>query len=181
MRRLPRTALTFLLVIIIGVAGNNERASSPSRPSSSSRPRRLETSFTFSPLIGGPKLLPIHISTVIRDVNSMKEVVLDFVPLITSKRDMEENSLLLLKGKSIQGVHRLRLRPSASPTSATAPDGDGEELTRIAEAIIRDSPSAELNLYSNNCYHFAFRCARNVYKYNSENNASAQSAPSDKL
>lgn len=121
---------------------------------------RFRTSFAFSPILGGPKLLPVHVSTVITDSLTEDRVVLDFIPNINpaSADDMLQKNKRLLQGQSIPGVHRMRLIVNGRGDAR-----DDNALTTLAESILKDcSKHSALNLFSNNCYHFAFRAWRMV-------------------
>lgn len=145
--------VVFLCLLLGFVVGGQQQASV----------ERFRTSFTFSPIIGGPRLLRIHVSTVITDTVTKDSVVLDFIPHYTSATadEMMQKNKRLLQGLSIPGIHRMRLVNGGGG----APSSSDSELTLLAESILKaSSEDSALNLFSNNCYHFSFRCWRAASK-----------------
>ena len=113
--------------------------------------QRPSLSFTFKPLIGAPKFLRIHIVVVLKNTangvasinsNSEETSYLDFVPI-------DPTNPLILKemvmGQFVPG--EVRERRST---------GFDQSQPLIDHMIADFNPS--LNLYRNNCYHFALHC-----------------------
>ena len=96
--------------------------------------------FRFKPLIGGPQFLPVHIMIYNRDVN----VEMDFIPINAT---CPQNNINLILGKNVRG----NVRHLNKATN----------IINIKEQNFIDYITAtynidNLNLYKNNCYHFAY-------------------------
>lgn len=125
---------------------------------------RFAILYSWSPLIGGPKFLPIHIKTIISDNKCQEKLTLDFIPEIPSMEELMANNLKLLQGRNIKGVIRTVLHPSYSIGVAASDNALFEISTKI---LAENAGKNELNLYKNNCYHFAYRVSRTVRRFNS--------------
>ena len=125
--------------------------------------------YTFKGLIGLPKALKFHILVGFQDLTTKEDFVIDFLPVDAANPDVMAS---LMSGKSMPGEVRvtkssLLLKDSTKgvDTSISYLDnalGKGQ-IQRIgngelfAERIVSGF-KPELNLYLNNCYHFAFYC-----------------------
>jgi hypothetical protein len=125
--------------------------------------------FSFKGLIGLPKALKLHILVGFEDLTTNEEFVIDFLPLNAANPDVMAS---LISGKSMPGevrVTKSRLLPkdsgmridnSISNSDITMGRGDIQSIGNgelFAERIVTGF-KPELNLYFNNCYHFAFYC-----------------------
>ena len=110
--------------------------------------QRVRVGFRFSPLIVGPRFLPLHVTTEIRKRGSLLSI--DLIPVISSKNLTTSNVRLLL-GENLDGIIRTVLKNEAGQ------DDEGD-LVKFAEDVLRENrDKSYVNLFSNNCYHFAFR------------------------
>lgn len=125
---------------------------------------KLQNRFTlfFKPLIGGPEFLKLHVS-IQYDDPSHGRTRMDFVPERPEDADAISN---LIRGLSVDGKVR----------ELNAIDKYGNELDQSKEDlddncnrskmvdVIRQSFDPQLNLYKNNCYHFAYHFYQCVQK-----------------
>jgi hypothetical protein len=106
--------------------------------------------FKFKPLIGLPKFLRLHIMVAfdaILSTGSKETYTLDFLPIgATDPLIMSR----LISGKSSQGEVRIQ------KSDRTSMSTEGENFANML--ISGFEPS--LNLYFNNCWHFAFHCSQ---------------------
>jgi hypothetical protein len=124
--------------------------------------QRPSLTFAFKPLIGAPKFLRIHIIVVLKEdtgndvsaINSNSEAssYLDFVPIDPTNPDTLRE---MVKGKFVPG----NVREIRSP-------GFDRSQPLVDHMIRGFNPS--LNLYRNNCYHFAYHCWRNYQTFGEE-------------
>lgn len=123
--------------------------------------------FSFKGLIGLPKALKLHILVGFQDLTTKEEFVIDFLPLNAANSDVMAS---LISGKSMPGEVRVtkstllpkdsRTRIDNSISNITLEGGDIQIIGNgelFAERIVTGF-KPELNLYFNNCYHFAFYC-----------------------
>lgn len=118
---------------------------------------RFRVSFKFSPLIGGPAFLPIHVSAVVQTTQTAgSSLELDFVPVIESQQQLAASTAKLLQGGEVQGIVRARLALATT-------DRDDATLIALGQRITEEnSNKTKLHLLYNNCYHFAFRSWRTI-------------------
>lgn len=120
----------------------------------------FRVSFKFSPIIGGPRFFPVHVSAVVQTTAiAGSSLELDFVPVIESPQQLAASTATLLKGGQIQGVIRARL----SVGTTDRDDGGAAELIALGQRITEENCNQTmLSLLHNNCYHFAFRSWRTI-------------------
>lgn len=122
-------------------------------------PPRFRVSFKFSPLIGGPAFLPIHVSAVVQTTQTAgSSLELDFVPVIESPQQLAASTAKLLQGGEVQGIVRARLALATT-------DRDDATLIALGQRITEENSrqnQTKLHLLYNNCYHFAFRSWRTI-------------------
>jgi hypothetical protein len=118
---------------------------------------RFRVSFKFSPLIGGPAFLPIHVSAVVLATEiAGSSLELDFVPVIESPQQLAASTAKLLQGGEVQGIVRARLALATT-------DRDDATLIALGQRITEENCNQTmLSLLHNNCYHFAFRSWRTI-------------------
>ena len=142
--------------------------------------RQIRWDYEFKPLIGGPKFLKFHVSTRVSFVECPSTgLVIDFVP--ASENISIATTKYLITGGSTQGHLRTRVvrgpqfgicddyRDSQNINDNNNPSDYQLELQSlgkrwIAETLLRwkgieepdDCVSCDLNIYTSNCYHFAF-------------------------
>ena len=126
--------------------------------------------FNFKELIGGPKFMKIHVS--IHDIQN--NIEMDFIPLYP----YEINIRKLILGQSVEGQVRLKDTitksiidmndliqvtqiKSSESTDCSNSNSINNNIKYSQEKIelinkVNETFSKNLNLYSNNCYHFAF-------------------------
>ena len=111
----------------------------------------LRLGLRWQPLIGGPRFFPAHVCVTLTEVvdaalSSRREeiVYLDYVP-----EDATNPATLvrLLTGRDVPGVVRQRA-------------SDGFTSAALASELCEGFDSARLNLFSRNCYHFAWHVYR---------------------
>jgi len=110
----------------------------------------LRLGLRLQPLIGGPRFLKAHVVITLTEVvdaaSSRREeiVYLDYVP-----EDATNPATLarLLTGRDVPGVVRQRA-------------SDGFTSAALASELCEGFDSARLNLFSRNCYHFAWHVYR---------------------
>jgi hypothetical protein len=111
--------------------------------------------FKFKPLIGLPKFIRLHIMVgfdTTLSTGSKESVTLDFLPIgATDPLIMSR----LISGKSSPGEVRIQ-KLDMCPISK-----EGEDFANML--ISGFEPS--LNLYFNNCWHFAFHCLKEEAKF----------------
>ena len=125
--------------------------------------------FTFKGLIGLPKALKFHILVGFQDLTTKEEFVIDFLPVDAANPDVMAS---LISGRSMPGevrVTKSSLLPKdsrmgvdnfISSSQSTSILGEVQKIGNgdmFAEMIVAGF-KPELNLYFNNCYHFAFYC-----------------------
>ena len=147
-------------------------------------------SLKFSPLIGAPDWLRIHVGIILTDgvdVNQKDIVLLDFIPMDATNPAVIRKMTL---GSSVPGIVRIRQKSldlDLDPTllsdciitdtetsniinsfrTSTYIDGKTQESLSLTEDQVDSSNlisflvsdfNDSINLFSNNCYHFAFHC-----------------------
>lgn len=109
-------------------------------------------SFQFKGLIGLPKFLKLHVMVVYKDLASDKNYCLDFLPIDAANPEVVAT---IISGRSVPGEIRITKSSDSTDIEQTnLVDGCGDSY---AENITTGFKS-DLNLYFNNCYHFAFHC-----------------------
>ena len=108
--------------------------------------------FRFKPLIGGPQFLPIHVMIYNRDV----DIEMDFIPINAT---CPQNNINLILGKDIRGKVRHLNR---------ANNMLNVDEVKFIDYIISDYQVDNLNLYSNNCYHFAYHFVKKSIEWDAK-------------
>jgi len=119
---------------------------------------QLRASLAFAPLIGGPRFLPVHIKVIVTDKDSSEKVVFDFIPRLLGQ-DLMRNNLNLLRGQDVDGEVRVRELDSLGVIHDSA-------LKELCDEVLADYSQQRLNLYRNNCYHFAWRVIAKINRAN---------------
>lgn len=102
------------------------------------------TKFHFQPLIGGPPGLPIHVAVS----SDRMGLVMDFVPV---KCNDPESILQMIQGNSVEGNIRIQMMNNVMECSSIK----AEDVELFVDDVKR-SFSRDMNVYTNNCYHFAY-------------------------
>lgn len=95
----------------------------------------------FKPLIGGPQFLPIHVMIYNREV----DIEMDYIPINAT---CPQNNINLILGKNVRG----KVRHLNKVNKATNIIKEQRFIDYITATYNVDN----LNLYKNNCYHFAY-------------------------
>ena len=107
-----------------------------------------DTRLSFSPLIGGPSWLRAHCVASCDKIG----LEMDFVPLQFNDAKLPYN---MVTGVSVAGkVRVLKCNP---------------EIKILANEI-KNAFKADLNLYSNNCFHFAYFFHKRIIDFDPDNN-----------
>ncbi len=99
----------------------------------------------FLPLIEGPTWLPIHVSVYY--ISERTEI--DFIPI--NGTDFA-TVLKLVSGRNVPGLIRVTKQDSNESVKSIR---RSHSIKKIQEIL---SYNTNMNLYFNNCYHFAFHC-----------------------
>ena len=132
--------------------------------------------YSFKGLIGMPKALKLHVLVGFQDLTTKEEFIIDFLPIDAANPDVMAS---LISGKSMPGEVRVTKSNLLLKDSKIAVDNsvnnsedsvgnvdsalEGNKVLGVgngelfAERIVAGF-KPELNLYVNNCYHFAFHC-----------------------
>ena len=97
-------------------------------------------SFGFKPLIGGPRFLPIHVYVTLQQETEFS--YLDFLPLDPTNPNTLQRLLL---GQDGPGEVRDKRTPGYIDENGL--------IEYMTSGFQKD-----INLYTNNCYHFAYHC-----------------------
>lgn len=108
--------------------------------------------FQFKGLIGLPKFLKLHVMVVYKDLASDKNYCLDFLPNDAANPEVVAT---IISGRSVPGEIRITKSSTSTGGEQTSTINDCGDL--YAENLTKGF-KPELNLYFNNCYHFAFHC-----------------------
>ena len=108
----------------------------------------------FKPLIGGPQFLPIHVMIYNRDV----DIEMDFIPVNAS---CPQNNINLILGKDVRGKGR-----HLNKANNTLLTGNVENFI---DYITSNYNADSLNLYKNNCYHFAHHFVKKSIEWSDAN------------
>ena len=125
--------------------------------------------YKFKGLIGLPKFLKLHVMVEFQDLSANESYLLDFLPIDAANPDVMTK---IIKGLSVPGEIRTvksslsvddsrNSELSASPNKITDFIGEGDSFI---ESITSDF-NPMLNLYFNNCYHFAYHCYMKEKEY----------------
>lgn len=107
---------------------------------------KFDVKLKASPLIGGPSWLPVHVKVVLQ-VDGIRDLVWDFVPLNATERETVQQ---LVQLKAVPG--RIRL-PDVSFSSTR--DANVLEILAEAEKYCDSYGNTDLHLLWNNCWTFA--------------------------
>ena len=108
---------------------------------------RPKLSFGFKPLIGGPKFVPIHVYITLQQDAEVS--YLDFLPIDPTNPSTLQRLIL---GQDGPGEIRDRRTPGYNDDQ------------RLIEYMISGF-NKDINLYTNNCYHFAYHCAKRFHSF----------------
>lgn len=111
--------------------------------------------YKFKGLIGLPKFLKLHVMVEFQDLSANETYLLDFLPIDAANPDVMAK---VVKGLSVPG--EIRTLKSCLPVEELKAHSD-IDLTGEGDALVESITSAfnpMLNLYFNNCYHFAYHC-----------------------
>lgn len=100
----------------------------------------------FKPLLEGPSWLKLHVSVV----SECLGIEMDFVPEISNDLG---SILKLLKGGKVNG----KIRSFQLSKDATDKMGQDQFIKQLTTTF-----DTQLNIYTNNCYHFAFHFYKNL-------------------
>jgi hypothetical protein len=99
-----------------------------------------------SPLIGGPKWLPLHVQLIIE-----RQYIWDFVPLNATSPTTLRNLLLL---QSVPGEIRCRQRMTVREPNTDTTPATTCSLQQEATIYADSYPNTNLNIINNNCWTF---------------------------
>lgn len=134
--------------------------------------------FKLQPLIGGPKWLPIHLSSTVSCLDGGGQVTLDLIP-----RDPRNSLGELLSLKAVSGIVRSRDESGASSEQQWTQDllTRTKRRERLQPQEQEQNGDHDLSLYEeplhllrNNCYSFAWRVTMAVQEANREEKAATR-------
>lgn len=108
--------------------------------------------FQFKGLIGLPKFLKLHVMVVYKDLASEENFCLDFLPIDAANPEVVAT---IISGRSVPG--EIRITKSSTSTGGAQTNNVNDSGDLYAKKLTNGF-EPELNLYFNNCYHFAFHC-----------------------
>lgn len=108
--------------------------------------------FKFKPLIGLPKFIRLHVMVAFDDPITEESFTLDFLPIDAANPEIMSKIIL---GNSSPGEIRIK-KLELNGTVDKIGERKGEEFANMLTSGFDPS----LNLYFNNCYHFAFHCLK---------------------
>ena len=108
---------------------------------------RPKLSFGFKPLIGAPKFMRIHVVVTLQQDAEVS--YLDFLPIDPTNPSTLQRLIL---GQDGPGEIRDRRTPGYNDDQ------------RLIEYMISGF-NKDINLYTNNCYHFAYHCAKRFHSF----------------
>jgi hypothetical protein len=111
--------------------------------------------YKFKGLIGLPKFLKLHVMVEFQDLSANGICLLDFLPIDAANPEVMAK---IIRGISVPG--EIRTLKSYLPVDESNAYSDNN-LTGEGDALVESITSTfdpMLNLYFNNCYHFAYHC-----------------------
>lgn len=111
--------------------------------------------YKFKGLIGLPKFLKLHVMVEFRDLSANEIYLLDFLPIDAANPDVMAKTI---RGLSVPGeIRTLKSRSPRDGLYVSLENNISGEGDALVESIT-STFDPMLNLYFNNCYHFAFHC-----------------------
>jgi hypothetical protein len=149
--------LVVVITAILFMFSDNTVRSLAMMPFWRARVGEYDIGLKYSPLLGGPEWLPLHVKVVAQSPSTLYSW--DFVPL-----NATDPAVLgqLLSLQPVPGVIRKRTRPIPVSLALESTRKDGILLQAKGDAFCDLYSDTNLHLLTNNCWTFALRLFENL-------------------